>query len=103
MKSLIEGKVTLNPRFVESFIISTAKHSNIYLMIGWTIGAKIPCPIACMFFNALISSSFNSSIVSKIEKSIRNEVVLLVLTSFKCDLSFPIGVNHFTQSFIWWF
>lgn len=63
-------------------------------MIGWTIGAKRPCPTTCMFFNALMSSFFDSGLVSKIEKCVRNEVVPLVITSFKCGLSLPFGVNH---------
>ncbi len=63
-------------------------------MISWTIGAKRPCPTTCMFFNTLISSSFKFGFVFKIEKCVRNEVVLLAITSFKCGLSFPLGVNH---------
>jgi hypothetical protein len=67
MKFLVKGKITLNPCFVESLKASNVQHSKIPLMIGWTIGVESLCQIIHMFFNTLMSSSFNFGLVSKIE------------------------------------
>jgi hypothetical protein len=63
-------------------------------MIGWIIDVERPYPIARMFFKTLRISSFNSGLVSKIEKCVRMEAVRLAIVSFKCGLSSPLGVNH---------
>jgi hypothetical protein len=39
MKFMVQGKVILNPLFVESFRPSGSRHSKMFLMIGWIIGA----------------------------------------------------------------
>jgi len=69
MKFLVYSKDTLKPpRFVKSFKSSCALLSKIPLMIGFTIGVERPCPIARMFFNKIVNSSFNFGLVSRIEK-----------------------------------
>ncbi len=67
MKYCVHSKVTLNPSlFVESFRSLGVLLSNTPQMIGCTMGAKSPCPIARMFFDMLMSSFFNFGFVSKI-------------------------------------
>jgi len=82
------------PFFVESFRTLGAQHSKMPLMIGWIIGAKGPCPTSCMFLNTSMNSSFNFGFVYKIEKCVGKETIPLAITSFKCGLNSPLGVNH---------
>lgn len=94
MKFLVQSKVILNLFFVESFRTLGVQHSKMPLMIDWIIGAKRPCLTSCMFFNTLMSSSFNFGFVSKIEKCVRKETIPLAITSFKCGLSSPLSVSY---------
>jgi hypothetical protein len=63
-------------------------------MIGWTIGVEKLYPALRMFFKTIMISSFNSSLVSRIEKCVSMEEVPLTITSFKCGLNSFLGVNH---------
>jgi hypothetical protein len=54
MKFLVQGKVISNLRFEKSFKTSGARHLKIPLMIGWTIGAERPYPIARMLFKTVM-------------------------------------------------
>ncbi len=79
MKFLVQGKVILNLLFVESIRTLGAWHSKMPLMIGWIIGVEKACPTSHMFFNTLMSSSFNFGFVSKIEKCVRKEAIPLAI------------------------
>ncbi len=94
MKFLVQSKIILNLFFVESLRTLGAQQSKMPLMIGWIIDAKRPCPTCRMFFNTLMSSFFNFGFVSTIEKCLGKETIPLAITSFKCGLSSPLGVNH---------
>jgi hypothetical protein len=63
-------------------------------MISWINGAEKPYPAVHMFFKTLMISSFNYSLVSRIEKCVGMEAVLLAIASFKCGLNSFLGVNH---------
>jgi hypothetical protein len=97
MKFCVHSKVTLTlPLFVESFRSLGVLLSNTPQMIGCTMGAASPCPVAHMFFNMLMSSFFNFGFVSIIEKCIfdAREVVLFFMAFLKCGFTSFLGVNH---------